>query len=51
MYRNNESVSPNEGRAPLENYTLYIVDLELGICCDTRHFMCDKIYLSHNQVG
>jgi len=42
-------VFPNEARSPLENYTLYIVDLECGVLCDTRHYLCDKIFLSHNQ--
>ena len=48
IYRNNESVSPNS-RSPLEDYSLHLVDLETGILCDTRHFKCDKIFLSHNQ--
>ena len=48
VYRNNESVSPNL-RSPLEDYTLHIIDLETGRCCDSRHFKCDKIFLSHNQ--
>lgn len=48
VYRNNESVSPNQ-RSPLEDYTLHIIDLETGRCCDSREFKCDKIFLSHNQ--
>ncbi|KAK4304832.1 hypothetical protein Pmani_023236 [Petrolisthes manimaculis] len=48
MYRNNESVTPNP-RSPLEDYTLHIVDMEMGRLCDSRTFRHDKIYLSHNQ--
>lgn len=48
MYRNNESVSPN-GRSPLEDYTLHLVEMETGQLCDSRRFKCDKIFLSHNQ--
>ena len=48
IYRNNESVSPNN-RTPLEDYTLHLVELESGRLCDSRHFKCDKIFLSHNQ--
>ncbi len=48
VYRNNESVSPNT-RSPLEHYTLHLVEIETGRHCDSRHFKCDKIFLSHNQ--
>ena len=48
IYRNNESVSPNQ-RSPLEDYSLHLVDMEMGRLCDSRHFKCDKIFLSHNQ--
>ncbi|XP_032831741.1 DET1 homolog isoform X1 [Petromyzon marinus] len=48
VYRNNESVTPNP-RSPLEDYSLHIVDLHTGRLCDSRHFKCDKIFLSHNQ--
>ena len=48
VYRNNESVSPN-ARSPLEDYTLHLVEMETGRLCDSRHFKCDKIFLSHNQ--
>ena len=48
MYRNNESVSPNP-RNPLEDYTLYIVDIQEGRLCDKTTFKTDKIFLSHNQ--
>lgn len=48
MYRNNESVTPNQ-RYPLEDYTLYLVELSTGRLCDRRQFKCDKIFLSHNQ--
>lgn len=36
-------------RSPLEDYTLYLIDLHTGKLCDTRQFKVDKIYLSHNQ--
>lgn len=48
IYRNNEAVTPNP-RSPLEDYSLHLVELETGRLCDTRHFKCDKIFLSHNQ--
>ena len=48
IYRNNESVSPNN-KTPLEEYTLHLVEIETGRLCDSRHFKCDKIFLSHNQ--
>ncbi|XP_795871.1 DET1 homolog [Strongylocentrotus purpuratus] len=48
MYRNNESVSPTH-RSPLEDYSLHLIDLQMGVLCDTRTFKCDKIFLSHNQ--
>ena len=48
IFRNNESVSPNV-RFPLEDYSLYIVDMRGGSVTDCRTFKCDKIFLSHNQ--
>ncbi|XP_075238275.1 de-etiolated protein 1 abo isoform X2 [Lycorma delicatula] len=48
IYTNNEAVTPNP-RSPLEDYSLYIVDLHCGKLCDTREFKVDKIFLSHNQ--
>lgn len=48
IYRNNESVAPNP-RNPLEDYTLYCVDIEVGVRCDSLRFKNDKIFLSHNQ--
>lgn len=48
MYSNNESVTPNP-RYPLEDYTLHIVDIEMGRLCSSRTFKHDKIFLSHNQ--
>ncbi|XP_013406037.1 DET1 homolog [Lingula anatina] len=48
IYRNNESVSPNP-RSPLEDYSLHLVDMVSGRLSDSRHFKCDKIFLSHNQ--
>lgn len=48
VYRNNESVSMSP-RVPLEDYTLYLIDLVNGRLCDRRIFKTDKIFLSHNQ--
>ncbi|XP_072380819.1 DET1 homolog [Diabrotica undecimpunctata] len=48
IYTSNESVTPNL-QSPLEDYTLYLIDLHLGKLCDTRKFKVDKIFLSHNQ--
>ena len=48
IYRNNESVSPNP-KHPLEDYTLYCVDIEEGCLTDSIQFKIDKIFLSHNQ--
>ena len=48
IYRNNEAVTPNS-RSPLEDYTLHLVEIESGRLSDSRHFKCDKIFLSHNQ--
>ena len=48
IYRNNESVSPNP-KHPLEDYTLYCVDIEEGCMTHSISFKTDKIFLSHNQ--
>ena len=48
IYRNNESVTPNQ-RSPLEDYTIHSIDLYNGRLQDSRTFKCDKIFLSHNQ--
>ncbi|XP_012273076.1 DET1 homolog [Orussus abietinus] len=48
IYSNNEALTPNP-RLPLEDYSLYLVDLHHGIFRDSRHFKVDKIYLSHNK--
>ena len=48
LFRNNESVSPSTN-CQLEDYSLYLVDMKLGIVSDCRSFKLDKIYLSHNQ--
>lgn len=47
-YRTNESVTPNP-RSPLDDYSLHIVNIDLGVLTDTKTFHYDKIYLSHNQ--
>ncbi|KAL0271707.1 UNVERIFIED_CONTAM: hypothetical protein PYX00_008713 [Menopon gallinae] len=48
IYTNNEAVTPNS-RSPLEDYKIYLIDLENGDLCDWRDFKVDKIILSHNQ--
>jgi len=48
IYSNNESVSPNP-RNPLEDYTVYVVDIQTQTCVDRLTFNTDKIFLSHNQ--
>ena len=48
LHRNNESVAPNP-RNPLEDYTLYSIEIAEGLIVDTIEFKTDKIFLSHNQ--
>lgn len=48
MYQNNESLTPTQ-RCPLEEYTLYIVDMHKGRLTDHYDYKVDKIFLSHNQ--
>ena len=48
IFRNNESVSFS-APSPLEDYTLYLVDIVGGVVADSKTFKCDKINLSHNQ--
>lgn len=48
IYSNNEAVSPNP-LFPLEDYTIHLVDLNLGTVSHYLHFKSDKIFLSHNQ--
>lgn len=48
MYQNNESLTPTQ-RCPLEEYTLYIVDMLKGRLTDHYDYKVDKIFLSHNQ--
>ena len=45
ILKNNESVF----LSPLEDYTLYLVDILRGVVADSKTFKCDKISLSHNQ--
>ena len=49
IYSNNESVSPNP-RNPLEDYTIYVVDVHSQTLVHKLTFNTDKIFLSHNQV-
>ncbi len=48
LKQNNESVTPNP-RNPLENYSIYCVEVAEGILTDKIEFRVDKIFLSHNQ--
>lgn len=47
-YPNNECITPNSS-CPLEDYTIYCIDLLAGKITDSIHFNIDKIILSHNQ--
>ncbi|KAM4817875.1 DET1 homolog [Thomomys bottae] len=48
VYWNRESLTSHP-LFPIENYTLYIIDLRTGRLCDKRTFNCDKVILTHNQ--
>jgi de-etiolated-1 len=48
LRQNNESVTPNS-RNPLEDYTLYSIEIAEGLLIDKITFKTDKIFLSHNQ--
>lgn len=48
MYTSNEAVCPHP-LYPLDNYTIYLVDLKRGAVSHYIHFKYDKICLSHNQ--
>jgi de-etiolated-1 len=48
LYTNNEFISTT-ANCPLEDYTLYIIDLIEGRITDSIEFKNDKIILSHNQ--
>lgn len=48
LYTSNESITTTAS-CPLEDYTLYIVDLINGRISDSLEFRVDKIILSHNQ--
>ncbi|XP_058130055.1 DET1 homolog [Anopheles ziemanni] len=48
LYTNNEVIKPTAG-CPLEDYTLYIIDLHFGRISHSKDFRVDKIILSHNQ--
>ncbi|XP_058454495.1 DET1 homolog [Malaya genurostris] len=48
LYTNNEAIKPT-ATCPLEDYTLYIIDLQNGRISDSKDFKVDKIILSHNQ--
>lgn len=48
LYTNNEAITPTAS-CPLEDYTLYIIDIVNGKVTDSVDFKVDKIILSHNQ--
>ncbi|XP_025411169.1 DET1 homolog isoform X1 [Sipha flava] len=48
IYTNNEAVSPNP-LLPLEDYTIHLVNLNIGAVSHYLNFKSDKIFLSHNQ--
>lgn len=48
LYTNNESITPTAS-SPLEDYTIYMIDLVHGRVSDSIDFKVDKIILSHNQ--
>lgn len=48
IYTTNEYIKPTV-KFPVEDYWLYLVDLENGLLTDSRVFRTDKIILSHNQ--
>lgn len=48
LYTNNESITPT-ATCPLEEYTIYCIDLYEGRITDQIEFHVDKIILSHNQ--
>lgn len=48
LYTNNESITPTAS-CPLEDYTIYLIDLLGGRISDSIDFKVDKIILSHNQ--
>lgn len=47
-YSNNESVNPTRS-SPLENYTLYLINLRLGLVSQSLLFKSDKIHFNYNQ--
>lgn len=48
LYTNNESITPT-ATCPLEEYSLYLIDMFEGKITDQLDFHIDKIILSHNQ--
>lgn len=47
--RNLTASLPPRPRSPLEDFALYLIDLQTGRVTDAITFKVDKIYLSHNQ--
>ncbi|XP_048191437.1 DET1 homolog [Perognathus longimembris pacificus] len=48
IFWNHESLASHP-LFPIENYSLYIIDLRTGRLCDKRIFLCDKVILTNNQ--
>lgn len=46
LYTNNKAYKP---LFLLENYTIYLLNLNCGAICHSIHLKCDKIYLDNNQ--
>lgn len=48
IYTTNEAITPNP-RCNLEDYSIYLIDLNNGRVTDCIDFNVDRIFLSHNQ--
>jgi de-etiolated-1 len=48
MYHTNESLE-SSAQLPMEDITIYCVDIINGRLCDQLRFKCDRITLAHNQ--
>lgn len=48
LYQNNESI-PVASRAVIEDYTMYLIDIERGVITDRRHFKTDRIFTNRHH--
>ncbi len=48
ILRTNEGIAPT-ARSPVEDYALYMIDLQIGVISDSIMYRFDKICLAHNQ--